>query len=93
MAYSPARFNGKVYEGVFMARKPATNPLGFRISADVKAALIRAAADDQRSVSALTQVILRQWLTDKGYLEAPAKRPARRPARMDMERAVRMGAA
>jgi hypothetical protein len=46
-------------------------PISFRIDADVKAALEQAAADDSRSISGLAQLILRQWLTEKGYLSEP----------------------
>lgn len=34
----------------------------------MKAALERAAADEDRSVSSLTIIILRDWLRDRGYL-------------------------
>jgi hypothetical protein len=43
--------------------------LGFRVSADVKAALEKAAADDDRSVSSLVERILKAWLQERGYLQ------------------------
>jgi uncharacterized protein (DUF1778 family) len=49
-----------------------TEALSFRIAADTKEALIRAAAADERSVSAMVERILRAWLTEKGYLEPAA---------------------
>lgn len=52
-------------ENVSMAKTAA---LGFRIPEDMKAALEAAAKDDDRSVSALVTIILRDWLTTKGYL-------------------------
>jgi hypothetical protein len=47
-----------------------TNPLGVRVEPEIKAALDRAAADDDRSVSSLVERILRAWLVDRGYLAA-----------------------
>lgn len=46
-------------------------PTSFRMDADVKAALERAAADDQRSTTQMLQRILRAWLIEKGYLPQP----------------------
>ncbi len=43
--------------------------LSFRIGEEVKAALEKAAADDDRSVSSLVERILKEWLREKGYLE------------------------
>jgi hypothetical protein len=48
-----------------------TAPLGFRVEQELKEALERAAKDDDRSVSSLVERILKQWLTDKGYLPLP----------------------
>lgn len=45
-----------------------THPLGFRVEPEIKEALERAAKDDMRSVSALIQKILSDWLREKGYL-------------------------
>ena len=49
-----------------------TNPLGFRIEADLKDALVRAARDDRRTVSSMVEIIIEEWLVAKGYL---AKEP------------------
>jgi hypothetical protein len=56
-----------------------TNPLGVRVDPAVKVALERAAADDDRSVSAMVERILKQWLTARKYLPpaAPKKKAAR----------------
>ncbi|SFI84577.1 hypothetical protein [Albimonas pacifica] len=43
-------------------------PIGFRIDPEIKAALERAAKDDDRSLSSLVTIILRDWLRAKGYL-------------------------
>lgn len=43
--------------------------LSFRIPDDMKVALEAAATDDDRSVSSLVTIILRAWLTEKGYLK------------------------
>ena len=43
-------------------------PLGFRIPQEMKDALIKAAEDDERSVSSLVTLIVRNWLKEKGYL-------------------------
>lgn len=45
-----------------------TAALGFRIPEDMKAALEKAASEDDRSVSALVTIILRDWLREKGHL-------------------------
>lgn len=43
--------------------------LSFRVAADTKAALERAAATDDRSVSSLVERILRAWLIEHGHLQ------------------------
>lgn len=43
-------------------------PTSMRLDPDVKAALERAAAADDRSVSSLVERILKEWLRDKGHL-------------------------
>jgi hypothetical protein len=48
-----------------------TAPLGFRVEPDLKAALERAAKDDDRSVSSLVERILKGWLVERGYLPKP----------------------
>ncbi|WP_164887699.1 hypothetical protein [Paenirhodobacter populi] len=45
-----------------------TAPIGFRLDADIKEALSTAAKADDRSVSSLVTIILRDWLKEKGYL-------------------------
>jgi hypothetical protein len=53
-------------------------PTSMRLAADVKEALARMAADDQRSVTQSVDRILRAVLVERGYLPEP--RPgARRP--------------
>ncbi len=49
-----------------------TNPLGVRVEADIKVALERAAAADDRSISSLVERILRGWLVENGHLPPPA---------------------
>jgi hypothetical protein len=49
-----------------------TAALGFRIPEDMKDALERAAAADDRSVSSLVTIILRDWLKERGHLNADA---------------------
>ena len=46
-----------------------TAALAFRVQDEVKAGLEKAAAADGRSVSNLTDRILREWLAAKGYLQ------------------------
>lgn len=48
-----------------------TQPLGFRVEPDLKAALEKAARDDDRSVSSLVLKVLRDHLRERGYLKAP----------------------
>lgn len=43
-------------------------PTSLRLDPEIKEALARAAKDDDRSASSLIARILKQWLTDKGYL-------------------------
>jgi hypothetical protein len=45
-----------------------THPLGFRIERHLKEALVKAAKDDHRSVSSLTEILIENWLREKGYL-------------------------
>lgn len=47
-----------------------TAALGFRIPEEMKAALEKAAAADDRSVSAMVTIILRDYLREKGFIEA-----------------------
>lgn len=42
--------------------------LGFRIPEEMKAALEAAAKTDDRSVSSLVTIILRDWLKERGLL-------------------------
>jgi hypothetical protein len=43
-------------------------PLGFRLEPQTKDALVEAARSRRRSVSNLTELILTEWLTDRGLL-------------------------
>jgi uncharacterized protein (DUF1778 family) len=54
------------------------SPLALRISDDLKDALVRAAAADQRSVASFVQVILRKHLEDASFLQPLTEPP---PAR------------
>jgi len=59
-----------------------TNPLGVRVQPEIKAAVERAAKDDDRSVSSLVERILQEWLRARGYLsEAAEKQRPRRGRR------------
>ena len=57
---------------------PKTAPLGFRVDPELKAALAKAAAHDDRTVAAWIVHVLRKRLAADGYLakEAP---PSSRP--------------
>lgn len=44
-------------------------PTSIRLAPEVKAALEKAASDDDRSVSSLVERILKEWLKAKGHLE------------------------
>ena len=48
-----------------------TNSLGIRVEAGIKEALEQAAKDDRRSLSSKAEMILRDWLTEHGYLGDP----------------------
>lgn len=43
-------------------------PIGFRIRPETKQALETAAKADRRSMSSLIEIILEDWLREKGYL-------------------------
>jgi hypothetical protein len=45
--------------------------LAFRVEPELRAALDRAAAAEERSVSTTVERILRPWLIEHGHLEAP----------------------
>jgi hypothetical protein len=51
-----------------MAKTPS---LGVRVQPEVKAALVKAAKDDLRSVSSLLEKIAIEWLRERGYLPKP----------------------
>jgi uncharacterized protein (DUF1778 family) len=55
-----------LYEKVIM---PKEAPIAFRIDAEVKTALQRAAVADRRSLSSLVDKILVEWLRLNGYLK------------------------
>jgi len=44
------------------------SPIAFRVDAEVKEALTKAAKEDRRSLSSLVEVILIDWLKEKGHL-------------------------
>jgi len=52
---------------------PKTPPVGVRMDPELKAALERAAFEDQRSLSALISKILREWAVDNGLLRKGTK--------------------
>jgi len=54
-----------------------TLPLGFRIEHEIKEALTVAAREDHRSVSSLVELIVAQWLRERGYLGELPKRGVR----------------
>ena len=47
-------------------------PTSMRLDQEIKSGLEKAAAADGRSVSNLTDRILREWLTANGYLQSAA---------------------
>lgn len=49
-------------------RELRSAPLGLRITPTLKAALERAANDENRSVASMAEVILTEWLQGRGYL-------------------------
>jgi hypothetical protein len=55
--------------------------LNFRVPADLKAALRRAAEQDDRSMGGMAGKILREWLMEKGFLSIEASRPVPRRRR------------
>jgi len=53
-----------------------THPLGFRIERELKEALVRAARDDRRSVSSLVEILIENWLREKGYIDSQSSKAA-----------------
>lgn len=51
-------------------------PLGIRLEPEERGALEKAAASDDRTLSAMARKIITEWLKKRGYLKAP-KRCAR----------------
>jgi hypothetical protein len=51
-------------------RERRSSPLGLRITPSLKGALEAAAEDDRRSVASMTEMILENWLRERGYLDA-----------------------
>ncbi len=49
-------------------REIKSAPLGLRVLPSLKQALERAAKDDRRSTAAMAELILSEWLAQKGYL-------------------------
>lgn len=49
-------------------RETRTAPLGLRIYPSLKIALERAAKDDKRSTASMAEIILTDYLREKGYL-------------------------
>ena len=50
-----------------------TDPIGVRLEPAERAALEKAAAADDRSMSALARKIITDWLKKHGHLKAPKK--------------------
>ena len=71
----PLTFDAITYTNAAMQRDTQINA---RIPATLKAALENAARTDLRSVSSLVELILTQWLTERGFLNAPENRKAGR---------------
>jgi hypothetical protein len=46
-----------------------TNTLGIRLDEKVRKALEKAAKEEQRTLSAMAQIALADWLKGKGYLK------------------------
>ena len=51
--------------------------LNFRVPADLKAALRKAAEQDERSMSMMAVRILREWLTAEGHYQSEDTTPTR----------------
>jgi hypothetical protein len=57
---------------------PKTDPIGVRLDPEERAALERAAAADDRPLSALCRRIVAEWLRKNGWLK-PDQKPGRAP--------------
>jgi hypothetical protein len=55
-----------------------TDPIGIRLEAEIKTALARAAKAERRSLSAMVNIALEDWLQQKGWLKE-AKKGKRTP--------------
>jgi hypothetical protein len=63
--YNPQHTATTMLESVVMAKG---DPIGFRIEPEIKEALEAAARADDRSLSSLVTIILRDWLLKRGFL-------------------------
>jgi len=65
----------------YMRSMAKTSQTALRIPDDLRAALERAAADNERPMSFILLKALEAWLAERGYIEAPnPKRSGRRAA-------------
>jgi len=55
--------------------------MNIRLPARIKEAARRAAQEDGRSLSGMATRMMREWLTEHGYLDAPDARPAKKEKR------------
>lgn len=55
-----------------------TTPIGVRVDEETKAALKRAADDDDRSQASMMERILKQWLREHEYLPKASKAAGKR---------------
>ena len=52
--------------------------LNMRIPAQLKAALREAALGERRTLSALVEIILSDWLSERGYVQKPKRRATKK---------------
>lgn len=55
--------------------------MNVRLPERIKEAARRAAQEDGRSLSGMVTRIMREWLSEHGYLDAPEARPAKKEKR------------
>lgn len=59
---------------LYAAHMTKTDPIGVRLEPEERAALERAAAADDRSLSAMARKIITEWLKKAGHLKRAPKR-------------------
>ena len=64
-----------------MVAGPVNSAMNIRLPARIKEAARRAAEEDGRSLSGMATRMMREWLSEHGYLDAREDRPSKKEKR------------